>query len=223
MIRVLLLPAILATLISQNVLGQASGGESASVEFRVTRFDPGDNPSPEFRVGSGAERVDVTVPLTHIAGPHTARLRDGRFLDFWRGEAEAPEISIPIGENERKDLLLFFLPEGESFRVLKVSTPATRIRGGDRLLLNATDSRLAIKLGSGQPVMIDPGKSGLVRGPGGDDTVSLPVLISRLEEEQWKPSSTENWYIDPRIRSYLFAYISPRSRHLAFHVVTERL
>jgi len=199
------------------------GGKVAEVEFRVTRFDPGDRPSPEFRVGTAAGQVEVEVPLTFIAGPFKAPLRDERFLDFWRGGGAEPEISLPIAEAERKDLLLFFIPQGEGFKVLKVVTPLAKIRGGDRYVVNATATQLAVKLGEARPLLIEPGKAGLVRGPGGDDVVSLPVLISQKKGEGWKLASTENWYCDPRIRKFLFAYISPRTRQLVFHGVSERL
>jgi hypothetical protein len=221
MIRVLVIAAAAAVVLP--AAAQSEPGGSPEVEFRVTRFDPADRPSPEFRVGSAERQVEVEVPLTYIGGPHKAPLRDGRFLDFWRGDAERPEISLAITEAERKDLLLFFIPAKEGFRVMKLRTPPASIRGGDRYLVNATDTRLAIKLGNAKPVFIDPGKADLLRGPRGDEVVSLPVLISLREGDEWKLASTENWYCDPRFRKFLFAYISPRTRHLAFHGVSEQL
>ena len=38
---------------------------------------------------------------------------------------------------------------------------------------------LAFKLGDSKPIRIEPGKSGLLKGPGGEDIVALPVLISQ--------------------------------------------
>jgi hypothetical protein len=193
------------------------------VEFRVTRFDPADRPPPEFKVGLPGLQTDVKVPLTHIAGPFKTRLREGGFLDFWRGSEEKPEISLRITEAEQKDLLLFFIPFKESFKIMKVSTSPNRISGGDRLLVNATKSQMAIKLGNAKPLLIEPGKSKLLKGPGGKDAVSIPVLISLKEGKEWKLVSTEQWLCDPRFRKFLFAYISPRTRHLAFHGVRERV
>lgn len=174
-------------------------------------------------MGDQTDPVSISVPLTYIDGPHTARLRDGRFLDFRRGEAERPEISIPISENEREHLLLLFIPHEASYRVLKIHTPPGAIRGGDRYLINATETRLAIKLGENRPVVVDAGNSGVIRGPGGRDITSLPVLISLFQNGEWTLASTENWYIDARNRSYLVAHISPRTRQLTFHVVREGL
>jgi hypothetical protein len=205
------------------VSAQGADKKGEEIEFRVTRFDPADRESPTFRVGTAEGQVEVEVPLTYIAGPFKAPLRDERFLDFWRGNGDKPEISLPIRPSEHKDLLLFFVPADKSFKVLKVSTPLTRIRGGDRYLVNATDGELAIKLGDKKPLRVAPGKAGLVRGPGGSKLVTLPVLISRKDGEEWKLASTETWYLDPRFRKYLFAYVSPRSRQLSFHVVSERL
>lgn len=206
------------------VLAQSrDSGSAANVEFRVTRFDPDDREPPVFKAGRGDRQVEIEVPLTYIAGPFKAPLRDGRMLDFFHDSGEKPVISLEIKPAEREHLLLVFFQQEESFRVLQVHTPPNRLKGGDRYLLNATDSRLAVKLGNGQPVLIDTGKSGVISSPGGSGIRSLPVLISRLHDEEWKLASTENWHIDPRIRSYLFAYISPRTRHLAFHVVSERL
>ncbi|MCH7228140.1 hypothetical protein [Haloferula sp. A504] len=209
--------------VSPPAAGQDGSNGGATAEFRVTRFDPADRPSPTFRVGSTDSRVEVEVPLTYIAGPHQAPLRDGRFLDFWRGDAEKPEITLSLAEAERKDLLLIFFPKDDTYHVVKVHAPSTRIRGGDRYIVNATRTELAIKLGDGAPLFVASGKTGLLRGPRSADAVSLPVLISLKKDGEWKLASTENWPCDPRFRKYLFAYISPRSRHLVFHSVSERL
>jgi hypothetical protein len=48
------------------------------------------------------------VPITYIPGPFKATLRDGVFLDLWRGDAKAPEISLRIQPAERTYLLLAF-------------------------------------------------------------------------------------------------------------------
>jgi len=214
---------IISAALAVPLTAQDADKGGARVEFRVTRFDPGDRPPPEFKVGTAGGQVELAVPLTFIEGPHKASLRDDRYLDFWRGNSERPEISVSIGENERKDLLLVFMPVGESFKVMKVLTPLTNLRGTDRYLVNVTEDSLAVKIGNGQPVRIDSGKSGILKGPGGDDTVSLPVLISQRKGEEWKLASTENWPFDPRFRGYLFAYMSPRTRHLTFHSISERL
>jgi hypothetical protein len=208
--------------IAVPVAGQGAGSGSPQVEFRVTRFDPQDRESPTFEVGDAAKRVDVEVPLTFIAGPFKAPLRDGGFLDFWRGDSEKPEISLTITEAERKDLLLFFIPVKESFKVMKVRTPLTSIRGGDRYMVNATHSQIALKAGAARQMLIEPGKAGLVRAPSGN-AASMPVLISIREGEEWTLASTETWYCDRRFRKYLFAYMSPRTRQLSFHAVSERL
>jgi hypothetical protein len=202
---------------------QNRGGDAPQVEFRVTRFDPADRKSPTFKTGTASGGVDVEIPLTYIGGPYKVALREGEFLDFRQGEAKQPEISLQIAENERKDLLLLFIPVEQSYKVIKVNTPISRIRGGDRFIINTTQSRMAIKLGSDVPIFIPPGKSEVLRGPGGDDTVSVPVLISLEEDGKWTLASTENWHVDPRFRKYLFAYTSPRNRHLAFHGLTERV
>lgn len=198
------------------------GKKSPEVEFRVTRFDPADGAPPTFEVGSEAKRTEVEVPLTFIAGPFKAPLRDGRFLDFWRGEGETPEISLPITEAERKDLLLFFIPKDDSFRIIKVRTPAGAIRGGDRYLINACQSQIAIKAGNNEPLYLDPGKGDIVRAPRGDG-VAMPVLVSIKEADAWKLATSETWYADPRFRKYLFAYPCPRTGQLRFHAVQERL
>lgn len=202
---------------------QESEDKSPTVEFRVTRFDPGDGPPPEFRVGSEGNSVEFEVPLTHIAGPFEAPLRDERALDFWGEDSEKPELSVEITAAEREHLLLVFFPRDDGFSVLKVQTPPTRLKGGDRLIINTTSNELAIKLDDDEPLVIAPKTSGILSGPPGTEIVSLPVLISLKKEDGWELASTENWPCDPRFRKYLFAYISPRSRHLTFHGVSERL
>ena len=196
---------------------------SATVEFRVTRFDPGDGKPPEFRAGQGTDAESFEIPLTYIAGPFKATLRDDTFLDLWRGNAETPEISLRIAPAERTHLLLVFMPRESSFRVLKINTPPDKVKGGDRLVINAAPDELAIKLGDMKPIRIPSGKSGLLSGPPGKEIVSLPVLIQRKVADKWQLASTEQWPCDPLFRKFLFAYIHPRTGHLAFHAVAERL
>lgn len=216
------LAAILIGVLLVGPLVGQDKAEEATAEFRVARFDPADRPPPEFMVGPVGDQIEVAVPLTYIDGPHKARLREGGFLDFWQGGAE-PEVSVRLGADERKDLLLFFIPGEDGYSVVKVKTGGGRIRGGDRFVANATRLPLAVKLGKGEPLLIDPGKSGLLRGPGGGDPVSVPVVISRKEAEGWKLASTEQWLCDPRFRKFLFAYVSPRTKQLVFHSLSERL
>jgi hypothetical protein len=192
------------------------------VEFRATRFDPADGESPKFEVGAEADRTEVMVPMTYIAGPFKAPLRDGRFLDFWGGDSEKPELSLAITEAERKDLLLFFIPVDDGFKVIKVRTPESAIAGGDRYLINACNRRIAIKAGKDDPLQLEPGKGGVIRAPRGG-AATMPVLISIREADSWKAASTETWYHDPRFRKYLFAYLHPRSGHLVFHAVSEKM
>ncbi len=206
------------------ILAQSADEKKATkVEFRVTRFDLDDRESPVFRVGSADRQVEVEVPLTFIAGPFKAPLRDGKMLDFWQGAAEKPAISVEIEPTELKHLLLVFFQQKETFRVLKVQSPPTQIKGGDRFIINACPNEMAIKLGNAKPVMIPAGKSGVIAAPAGSEIVSIPVLISLKHGEEWKLASTEQWPIDPRFRKFLVAYMSPRSRQLIFHSVSERM
>jgi hypothetical protein len=206
------------------VLAQDTGAKKAAkVEFRVTRFDVEDLESPVFRAGSGDKQVEIEVPLTFIAGPFEAPLRDGTTLDLWQGAAEKPVISVEIAPAEREHLLLVFFQQDKTFRVLKVHSPPNRIKGGDRFILNATPNEMAIKLGNAEPLMIPASKSGVLAGPPGKEIVSLPVLISLKQEDEWKLASTEQWPCDPRFRKFIVAYISPRTRQMVFHSVTERM
>ncbi len=219
-------PCVLASLLltSLSVLAQDNGAKKANkVEFRVTRFDTDDRKSPVFRAGSASSKIEIEVPLTFIEGPFEVPLRDGIFLDLTRGDTEKPDISIQISPAERKDLLLVFFQQDDTFRVLKVLSPTSRIKGGDRFIFNVTQSEMAIKLGQSEPLIIPPGKSGILAGPTGNSIVSLPVLISLKQQDKWELVSTENWPCDSRFRKYLFAYMSPRSRQLVFHSVTERM
>lgn len=216
-----LLSVFLSTFPAMAQQGRAK--KAAKVEFRVTRFDPGDRESPVFRAGSGDRQVEVEVPLTYIAGPFEAPLRDGTTLDLFQGAAEKPAISLKITPAEREHLLLVFFQQDETFRVLKVHAPPNRIKGGDRFIINATPNEMAIKLGKAEPLMIPASKSAVLAGPPGREIVSLPVLVSLKQEDDWKLASTEHWPCDPRFRKFLVAYISPRSSQLVFHSVTERM
>jgi hypothetical protein len=208
---------------SLPTMAQDSAKKAAKVEFRVTRFDPDDRESPVFRAGGGERQVEVEVPLTFIAGPFEVPLRNGNMLDLFQGAAEKPAISIEIKPEEREHLLLVFFQQDDSHRVLKVHSPPNRIKGGDRFIVNITPNEMAIKLGNAEPLMIPASKSAVLAGPPGSEIVSLPVLVSLKQQDKWKLASTEHWPCDARFRKYLFAYMSPRSRQVVFHSVTERM
>ena len=223
-VRIVTSFAVSVFLSTSPTLAQDNGAKKAAkVEFRVTRFDTEDRESPVFRAGGGDKQVEVEVPLTFIAGPFESPLRDGNMLDLFQGAAEKPAISLEIKPREREHLLLVFFQQDESYRVLKVHAPPDRIKGGDRFIINATQNEMAIKLGNAEPLMIPASKSAVLAGPPGKEIVSLPVLVSLKEEDKWKLASTEQWPCDPRFRKFLVAYMSPRTKQLVFHSVTERM
>lgn len=197
--------------------------KAAMVEFRVTRFDPSDRKSPVFRTGSEGKQMEIEVPLTFIEGPFKVPLRDGKTLDLWQGSTDKPVISLEITPAEREHLLLVFFQDEKTFRVLKVHAPPGRIKGGDRFMINATPNEMAIKLGNAEPLRVPASKTGVLAGPPGREIVSLPVLISLKQEDEWKLASTEQWPCDPRTRKFIVAYMSPRTRQLVFHSVTDRI
>jgi len=114
------------------------------------------------------------------------------------------------------------MPHESGFRILKINTPPEKLKGGDRLIFNASPDDLAFRLGDMQPIRIPSRKSGILKGPPGKEIVSLPVLIHRKTGETWELASTEQWPCDPRFRKFLFAYVLPQNHHLTFHAVSER-
>ena len=47
------------------------------------------------------------------------------------------------------------------------------------------------------------------------------MVVNLKQDGEWKLASTEDWPCDPRFRKYLVAYMSPRSRQLVFHSLSE--
>lgn len=211
--------AVIAAL--SNVHAQSGKKGGGSISFKVTRFDPLDRPPPEFLVGTKGAGIEVKIPLTYIAGPFKTTLREGGYLDFWQTGGDKPEISIRIGEEERKNLLLVFYPSKEGFSILKINTAQNRFKGGDRYIVNATNSDIALKLGNMNPLLVKADKTGILHAPKTKNT--LPVQIKQREKEDWRLVSTENWYFDRRFRKFLFIYHSSKSSAILFHGVSERL
>jgi len=204
----------------------ASAQESkvgSKVTFSVTRFDPRDLPSPKFVVKNGSRDVEIEVPLTYIAGPFSATLRDDKFLDFFEGGAKVPAISTEIPVAMLKDLLVVFVPAEKGFKLLKIHAPPTALGGGDHYVVNATEADVAIKYGSAKPVLVKPGKSAILHDGAAGKAPTLPVVINRKDGDQWKLVSTENWPNDVRFRNFLFLYKSARDHHMAIHGISERV
>lgn len=219
-----LITLFLALLLAAPVaFAQGTKKEGARVSFRVTRFDPADRPSPTYEIGGTGARAKVEVPLTYIDGPFKANLRDDKFLDFYEVATDKPFLSVAVRPEMRKDLLLVFVPKENSYNVLQVHAPSTKIKGGDRYIVNATKGDLAIQLGKAKPILVKPARSGLLSGPGGKKIETLPVTIKQKNGEDWKLVSTEHWTCDPRFRSFLFIYRSARTGHISFHGVSDRL
>lgn len=215
--------AIIAFHLTVMISSAQKSESDAKVTFTVTRFDPQDRPAPKYIVKSGSKQSEIEVPLTYIAGPFTATLRDGQFLDFYSGASEKPSLSTQIPLGMRQDLLIAFVPTKESFTLLKIHAPKDKVGGGDYFVVNAMESDVAIKYGSAKPVLVKPGKSTILDNGNSKNSPTLPVAISQKEGEVWKPASTENWPNDLRFRNFLFLYTSARSGHMEIHGISERL
>lgn len=196
-------------------------GEKLS--FSVTRFDPRDRPIPEFILKNGGTETELSVPLTYIAGPFTATLREDKHLDFFKPGIEEPVITTVIPPDMRKDLLLVFVPREDTFEILKIHVPRAGIKGGDHYVINATPQEVAIKFGAAAPVRISSMKAALLHDPAAGNALTLPVVIQQKEGEEWKPVTTENWPHDTRFRNFLFLYTSSRDHHMAFHGISQRV
>jgi hypothetical protein len=64
-------------------------------------------------------------------------------------------------------------------------------RRRDRYLVNATTQRLAVKMGAAEPVVIEPGKAGLLRIPVGEEVIIVYVRIGVEKDGGWDLASTE--------------------------------
>ncbi|MFZ9933109.1 MAG: hypothetical protein ACO3G9_07925 [Chthoniobacterales bacterium] len=193
--------------------------KEASVEFRVTRFDPQDRPAPKYKTPDGTE---IEVPLHTIDGPYKVKLRDESFLDLQPAAGGKPTtIEIPPGL--RRDLLLLFVPDKDGYRVLLTHAPVTRIGGGDCFVTNATPSELAIQYGSGKPSRVAPARSAVLHSPAGNKYEMLPVVIAQMRDEKWKTVRSENWPSDPRFRTFLVIYELPPTGKIEIHAVPDRL
>jgi hypothetical protein len=221
MIRILC--SILAICLAANNLLAQGSKPGAKIRFSVTRFDPMDRPAPEFMVKDGAQMTPVKVPLTYIAGPFSATLRDDKYLDFFEPGAKVPVLSTVIAPELRKDLLVVFIPVKETFEILKIHTPQSSIRGGDHYVVNATATDVAIKYGTAKPVRINSKKAAVLHDPSAGQSPTLPVIIQQKDGDEWKLVTTENWPHDVRFRTFLFLYTSLRDHHMAFHGISERV
>jgi hypothetical protein len=197
--------------------------QGTKIQFSVTRFDPMDRPAPSFMVKNGSTETQVLVPLTYIAGPFTATLRDEKYLDFFEPGGKVPVLSTAVPPEMQKDLLLAFVPVEQSFEILKIHTPPSAIQGGDHYVINATTTDVAIKFGALKPVLIHSKKAALLHDPAAGKSLTLPVIIQQKDGDQWKLVTTENWPHDDRFRTFLFLYSSLRDHHMAFHGITQRV
>lgn len=224
------LPLLFCLVLFSGVLRAQTETERppTSVQFRITRFDPKGRPPLGLHVLDGDALSPVEVPINYIAGSYKATLRDHLYLDFFTTDSPIPFISVKIPPGRHKDLLLVFLPgkgeKGEgTYAVIPIHLPLAKLKGGERFLLNASKTPVAIKYGEAEPVVIAPRGTGRVLGPGGSEVVSLPVTVLEKRPEGWRPFSTSFWPYDPRERKIMFIYRSERTKHLKLHVVSDRV
>jgi hypothetical protein len=221
MIRTLV--TILVISLCSHKLSAQAAKQGTKIHFSVTRFDPMDRPAPAFIVKNSGTETEVKVPLTYIAGPFSATLRDDQYLDFYEPGAKVPVLSTAVPPELQKDLLLVFIPLKESFEILKIHAPPSSIKGGDHYVVNATTTDVAIKFGTLKPVLIHSKKSALLHDPTAGKSLTLPVIIQQKDGDQWKLVTTENWPHDTRFRTFIFLYTSTRDHHMAFHGITQRV
>ena len=104
---------------------------------------------------------------------------------------------------------------------MKVVTSADRMQGGYQMIINTTPDEIGVKLGTAEPVIISSGKSGTLKTPTAAKNASIPVVVNVKKAGKWTLVSTEDWPHEPTVRKFLFAFVSPRTKHLMFHTVSE--
>lgn len=191
-----------------------------NIEFRTVRFDPHDRPPPEYQAIDGTTKF--SVPLHSIGDLQKMSLREDLFLDL-QPSGGGKILTIEIPPSMRKDLLLLFVPGAEGYEVLKVHAPVTRLGGGDCFMVNACSSELAIQYGKKRPINIPSAGSAILKSPAGKEYKMLPVVIAEKKNKKWEPLRSERWPSDPRFRTIVFAYKSPRSGTMNIHAVPERI
>jgi hypothetical protein len=214
--------SLLIGLASFRAQAQSERAE-VKISFSVTRFDPLDRPAPELVTRNGSEESAIEVPMTYIAGPYTATLREGQYLDFFAPGGEVPALSTTIPTEWQKDLLLVFVPNEKSYEILKVHAPVLTIPGGSHYIVNASPHDVAISYSKQKPLLILSKKSALLQDSSSSRAATIPVVIRQKEGDTWKLVSTENWPLDRRFRTFLFLYQSSRDQHMAFHGITQRV
>ena len=98
-------------------------------------------------------------------------------------------------------LLLFFPRADFGYNIVALPESDEDFPAGRARLVNVTPYRIAVQLGSGKTLLLNPGEQSLLSGNG--KTLSLRVAMKK-EEEEWKEATSNIFSLRPETRRTIF-------------------
>ena len=198
-------------------------GAPASVKFMITCLDPIAGGVAEYEVGVPGDLTALKVPPNRFVGPFTVPLReDANLLDFYQTGNPKPAFSVTVTESERDNFFIFLIPSEGGYRAMKIHAPASRLKGGDRYLMNATGKPLAIKYGEKDRLLVRSGESEILKLTAANADGVVKVLMAQETDGKFELIRSLSWYCDPRFRRFVFIY-DKNGGKIGFYTVSERI
>ena len=147
--------------------GLSAQEDEAMASYRIAAFGKGEFKENRFANSRGGETFKVN--LSHVSNPITAELREGQYLDFFRentADEDPPAFSLEISPQNRTDLLVLLIVDGEKLKPQLLDLQKLKIERGGQLVYNLAGYPVAFRCGdNAKEVVIKPGKRELVPPP----------------------------------------------------------
>lgn len=209
-IRLLACSALVSCATLAPSLGQ--GEAAVPILYRITSFGTGHLESRTYSNTPGGDSFQVN--RMHVSNPIKAKLREGRFLDFYadgkppaEGE-EGPAFSVQVTGRNHNDLLVILMVQQGEVKPLMVDLKAIKLQGGGQYVYNLLNVPVAFRCGEKAKVItIKPGSKANIPAPSEDKVIQ--TIYQAGPDGKPVEFSSSLYFRDEDTRQIVFCYGEP--------------
>lgn len=183
------------------------------VSYRIGAFGDGSAESINFSNTRGGD--DLGVVKGRASNPIEARLRDGKYLDFFAlgdDPKPTPEFTLTLSKNPRSELLILLDCRGEEIKPLLLDLAAVGVKPGGQYVYNYLTIPITVQCGEkAEPVTIQPEKASVIAPP--VEKKSLQTIQGEGPDGEIKKLSSSLYFKDTSMRQVVLCFEKAPSKN----------
>lgn len=196
----------------------AAPAKVTGLQVRVlAEFAPGDLGQVKLTGEKDQSSVLFDLPTNHLSNPIAVPARE---LQLFSPKANRPLAKLVLPEAGSQFIVLFITAKEGGYTPIIIDGNAASFRAGDIYFINHTPQTVLGYVGTATFVLeSQAGK--ILRPSGAREGKFYDVGFGVREKEGDRALSTTRWPVDQHSRSYVFFFVSPKTKRVDFRAVDE--